>query len=155
LRFELLFLGKTKETYLAAGISDYLKRLNRYTATEIRILKEGRVKKNEPENLQIERESDILLQNVQGSYLVCLDRTGKQLDSLELANQVEKWKMQGQKKVTFIIGGPLGLSQAILARADLILSLSRLTLTHEMSRLFLLEQLYRAGTIRAGEKYHK
>jgi 23S rRNA (pseudouridine1915-N3)-methyltransferase len=155
LRFELLFLGKTKETYLAAGISDYLKRLNRYTATEIRILKEGRVKKNEPENLQIERESDILLQNVQGSYLVCLDRTGKQLDSLELANQVEKWEMQGQKKVTFIIGGPLGLSQAILARADLILSLSRLTLTHEMSRLFLLEQLYRAGTIRAGEKYHK
>jgi 23S rRNA (pseudouridine1915-N3)-methyltransferase len=155
LRFELLFLGKTKETYLAAGISDYLKRLNRYTATEIRILKEGRVKKNEPENLQIERESDILLQNVQGSYLVCLDRTGKQLDSLELADQVEKWEMQGQKKVTFIIGGPLGLSQAILARADLILSLSRLTLTHEMSRLFLLEQLYRAGTIRAGEKYHK
>jgi 23S rRNA (pseudouridine1915-N3)-methyltransferase len=155
LRFELLFLGKTKETYLAAGISDYLKRLNRYTATEIRILKEGIVKKNEPENLQIERESDILLQNVQGSYLVCLDRTGKQLDSLELADQVEKWEMQGQKKVTFIIGGPLGLSQAILARADLVLSLSRLTLTHEMSRLFLLEQLYRAGTIKSGEKYHK
>jgi 23S rRNA (pseudouridine1915-N3)-methyltransferase len=155
LRFELLFLGKTKETYLAAGISDYLERLNRYTATEIRILKEGRVKKNEPENLQIKRESDILLQNVQGSYLVCLDRTGKQLDSLELADQIEKWEMQGQKKVTFIIGGPLGLSQAILARADLVLSLSRLTLTHEMSRLFLLEQLYRVCTIRAGEKYHK
>lgn len=155
MRFELLFLGKTKESYLAAGISDYLERLNRYTATEIRILKEGKAKKNEPENLLVERESDILLKNVQGSYLVCLDRTGKQLDSLELADQVEKWEMQGQKKVTFIIGGPLGLSQTILARADLVLSLSRLTLTHEMSRLFLLEQLYRAGTIRAGEKYHK
>jgi len=155
LRFELLFLGKTKESYLAAGISDYLVRLNRYTATEIRILKEGKVKKNEPENLLVERESDMLLKNVQGSYLVCLDRTGKQLDSLELADQIEKWELQGQKKVTFIIGGPLGLSQTILARADLVLSLSRLTLTHEMSRLLLLEQLYRAGTIRVGEKYHK
>ncbi|MGW8287231.1 MAG: 23S rRNA (pseudouridine(1915)-N(3))-methyltransferase RlmH [Desulfobulbales bacterium] len=155
MRFELLFLGKTKESYLAAGISDYLVRLNRYTATEIRILKEGKVKKNEPENLLVERESDMLLKNVQGSYLVCLDRTGKQLDSLELADQIEKWELQGQKKVTFIIGGPLGLSQTILARADLVLSLSRLTLTHEMSRLLLLEQLYRAGTIRAGEKYHK
>lgn len=155
MRFELLFLGKTKESYLAAGISDYLVRLNRYTATEIRILKEGKVKKNEPENLLVERESDMLLKNVQGSYLVCLDRTGKQLDSLELADQIEKWELQGQKKVTFIIGGPLGLSQTILARADLVLSLSRLTLTHEMSRLLLLEQLYRAGTIRVGEKYHK
>jgi 23S rRNA (pseudouridine1915-N3)-methyltransferase len=155
LRFELLFLGKTKEIYLAAGISDYAKRLNRYITTDIRILKEGRVKKNEPENMLIERESDLLLQNVQGSCLVCLDRTGIQPDSLDLAVQVEKWEMQGQKKITFVIGGPLGLSPTILSRADLVLSLSRMTLTHEMSRLFLLEQLYRACTIRAGEKYHK
>jgi 23S rRNA (pseudouridine1915-N3)-methyltransferase len=155
LRFELLFLGKTKEIYLAAGISDYAKRLNRYITTDIRILKEGRVKKNEPENMLIERESDLLLQNVQGSCLVCLDRTGIQPDSLDLAVQVEKWEMQGQKKITFVIGGPLGLSPTILSRADLVLSLSRMTLTHEMSRLFLLEQLYRVCTIRAGEKYHK
>jgi len=63
--------------------------------------------------------------------------------------------MQAQKKVSFVIGGPLGLSPDCLKRADLVLSLSRLTLTHEMTRLFLLEQLYRACTIKAGEKYHK
>ena len=155
MRFELLFLGKTKETYLAAGIADYVKRLNRYIATDIRTLKEGKVKKNEPENLLIERESEILLQNVQGSCLVCLDRSGEQLDSLALSDQVGKWEMQGQKKITFVIGGPLGLSRTILSRANLVLSLSLLTLPHEMSRLLLLEQLYRACTIRAGEKYHK
>jgi 23S rRNA (pseudouridine1915-N3)-methyltransferase len=77
------------------------------------------------------------------------------MDSLDLAAQVESWAMQGQKKITFIIGGPLGLSPAILTNADLILSLSPMTFTHEMTRLLLLEQLYRACTIRAGEKYHK
>ena len=155
MRFELLFLGKTRETYLAAGIADYAKRLRRYTATDIKILKEKKPQKGEPENILIERESEVLLQSAQGSFLVCLDRTGRQLDSLELAAQVERWEMQGQKKITFIIGGHLGLSPDILARADLVFSLSRLTLTHEMSRLLLLEQLYRACTIKAGEKYHK
>lgn len=155
MHFELLFLGKTRESYLTAGISDYAKRLNRYIHTDIKVLKERKAQKNEPESLVIEKGSDILLQNVQGSCLVCLDRSGKQLDSLELATQMGKWEMQGQQKITFVIGGHLGLSQTILARADLVLSLSCLTLTHEMSRLLLLEQLYRACTIRAGEKYHK
>jgi 23S rRNA (pseudouridine1915-N3)-methyltransferase len=155
LRFELLFLGKTRESYLAHGISDYARRLNRYIHTDIRVLKEGKPQKKEPESMVIEKGSDILLQNVQGSCLVCLDSSGKQLDSFELATQMEKWEMQGQQKITFVIGGPLGLSQTSLAQADLVLSLSRLTLTHEMSRLLLLEQLYRACTIRAGEKYHK
>jgi 23S rRNA (pseudouridine1915-N3)-methyltransferase len=155
LRFEFLFLGKTKEAYLAAGIADYAKRLARYIATDIKTLKEKKIKKGESENVLIEKNSEILLQSAQGSYLVCLDRTGTQMDSLELAAQVERWEMQGQKKITFIIGGPLGLSHAILKKADLILSFSPMTFTHEMTRLILLEQLYRAFTIKAGEKYHK
>jgi 23S rRNA (pseudouridine1915-N3)-methyltransferase len=77
------------------------------------------------------------------------------MNSRALAAQIEGWEMQGRKKITFIIGGPLGLSPAILAKADLILSLSAMTFTHEMTRLLLLEQLYRACTIKAGEKYHK
>ena len=155
MRFEFLFLGKTKEAYLAAGIADYAKRLARYIATDIKTLKEKKIKKGESENVLLEENSEILLQNAQGSYLVCLDRTGTQMDSLELAAQVERWEMQGQKKITFIIGGPLGLSPAILKKADLILSFSPMTFTHEMTRLILLEQLYRAFTIKAGEKYHK
>jgi 23S rRNA (pseudouridine1915-N3)-methyltransferase len=155
LRLELLFLGKTKEKYLATGIDDYVKRLSRYLKVEIKTLKEGKAKKGVPENLLIEKESEKLMQNSQGSYLVCLDRTGKQMDSLELAKQMERWEMQGIKKISFAIGGHLGLSSAILYKADLVLSFSPMTFTHEMSRLLLLEQLYRACTIKAGEKYHK
>ncbi len=155
MRLELLFLGKTKEKYLAAGIDDYAKRLSRYLKVEIKTLKEGKAKKGAPENLLIEKESEKLMQNSQGSYLVCLDRAGKQMDSLELAKQMERWEMQGIKKISFAIGGHLGLSSAILYKADLVLSFSPMTFTHEMSRLLLLEQLYRACTIKAGEKYHK
>lgn len=155
MRLELLFLGKTKEKYLATGIDDYAKRLSRYLKVEIKTLKEGKAKKGVPENLLIEKESEKLMQNSQGSYLVCLDRTGKQMDSLELAKQMERWEMQGIKKISFAIGGHLGLSSAILYKADLVLSFSPMTFTHEMSRLLLLEQLYRACTIKAGEKYHK
>jgi 23S rRNA (pseudouridine1915-N3)-methyltransferase len=155
LRLELLFLGKTKETYLAAGIDDYAKRLSHYIKFEIKTVKEGRGRKGEPEKLLIEKESANLLQSVQGDYLVCLDRTGKQIDSLALAKQLERWEMHGPQKISFVIGGPLGLSPTILKKADLVLSLSPMTFTHDMTRLLLLEQLYRACTIKAGEKYHK
>jgi len=152
---EILFLGKTKESYLAAGIKEYVKRLSHYLKVEIKTVKEERIKKGEPDKTIIERQSRDLLQYVQDAYLVCLDRTGRQLESPELAAQVEKWEMRGLKKISFVIGGPLGLSEEILQKADLILSLSRMTFTHEMARLLLLEQLYRACTINAGEKYHK
>jgi len=155
LRFEILFLGKTKEAYLAAGIAEYGKRLAHYVAVDIKTLKDRKAHKTEPENIRIEKEGEILLQNAQGSCLVCLDRSGKPLDSLELAAQVEHWEMQRQKKITFVIGGPLGLSHTVLQKADLILSLSSMTFTHDITRLLLLEQLYRACTIKAREKYHK
>jgi 23S rRNA (pseudouridine1915-N3)-methyltransferase len=155
LRIELLFLGKTRESYLAAGIEDYLKRLSHYQKVEIQTVKEHRTKKGTPEKIIIEKESQALLQKVKDSYLVCLDRTGKQLDSQELAAHLERWEVQGLKKISFVIGGPLGLSAKILNKADLVLSLSRMTFTHEMSRMLLLEQLYRACTINAEEKYHK
>jgi 23S rRNA (pseudouridine1915-N3)-methyltransferase len=155
LRLELLFLGKTKEKYLATGIDDYARRLSHYLKVEIKTLKEGKTKKGKPGKFLIEEESNTLMKNVQGSYLVCLDRTGIEMDSLALAAQFGRWEMQGLKKISFVIGGPLGLSEAILKKANLVLSISQMTFTHEMTRLFLLEQLYRACTIKAGEKYHK
>ena len=155
MRLELLFLGKTKEAYLAAGIEDFAKRLSHYIKLEIKTVKESKIKKGDSETFLIEKESETLMQNTQGAYLVCLDRTGKQMASLALAAQFERWEMQGSKKISFVIGGPLGLSATILKKADLVLSLSPMTFTHEMTRLLLLEQLYRACTIKAGEKYHK
>ena len=155
MRFEFLFVGKTKEPYLARGIEDFAKRLSRYIKVEIKTVKEGRIKKGEPENFLIEEESEKLMQSVQGSYLISLDRTGIQMDSLTLAKQMERWEMQGLKKISFAIGGHLGLSAKILKKSDFVLSLSPMTFTHEMTRMLLLEQLYRACTIKAGEKYHK
>ncbi len=155
MRFELLFLGKTREKYLAAGIDDYGTRLSRYIPTDIRVLKEKKGRKGEPDHLQIDRDSDILRQNAAGSFLVCLHPGGSMMNSPQLAARVADWEMQGEKKITFVIGGHLGLSAELLAEADLVLSLSPMTFTHEMSRLLLLEQLYRACTIKAGEKYHK
>ena len=155
MRLELLFLGKTREAYLAAGIKDYAQRLSHYINIDIITLKEGKIKKGEPENAIIERQSQILLQNAQGSFVVCLDSSGREMDSPGLAAQVGKWEMQGLKKIAFVLGGPLGLSADILKRSDLVLSLSKMTFTHEMARMLLLEQLYRAYTIKAGEKYHK
>ena len=130
MRFELLFLGKTKEKYLAAGIADYAGRLVRYIPTDITILKEKKGRKGEPDHLQIERDSDILGRNAVGSFLVCLDPGGRTMDSLELAARLQGWEMQGQKKITFIIGGHLGLSADLLTKADLVLSLSPMTFTH-------------------------
>ena len=155
MRIELVFLGKTKEKYLAAGIEDFIKRLSRYTRLEIKTIKDRRQQRKLSENQVKENEGGDLLAAANSSFLVCLDRTGKQIDSDGLAGRIRQWEMQGRKSVCFLIGGPLGFAPAVLQQADLILSLSRLTFTHEMTRLLLLEQLYRAYTINAGEKYHK
>jgi len=154
-RIELVFLGKTKEKYLAVGIEDFIKRLSRYTRLEIKIIKDRRQHKKLSENQAKENEGRDLLAAVNSSLLVCLDRTGKQIDSDGLAGRIRQWEMQGRKSVCFLIGGPLGFAPAVLQQADLVLSLSPMTFTHEMTRLLLLEQLYRAYTINAGEKYHK
>jgi 23S rRNA (pseudouridine1915-N3)-methyltransferase len=86
---------------------------------------------------------------------VALDRGGRQLSSEELAALLAKWRNEGQRCISFLIGGPLGLAPQLVAEADAVLALSKMTLTHEMARLFLIEQLYRAFTIMAGSGYHK
>jgi len=156
MRFELLFLGKTKETYLAAGIEDFCKRLRRYAEVEIRTIKEKKWGSGEPEQKIKAEETDRLLACcTQPTMIVALDPAGRQASSEELAELLQQWEEQGQRKITFIIGGPLGLAPSIRQSADAMLSLSAMTFTHEMARLLLLEQLYRACTIRAGSQYHK
>ena len=90
-----------------------------------------------------------------GDYVIALDQTGDQMSSVELAEFVQYKMNEGVRELTFIIGGALGLDESILKTATKILSLSRMTFTHEMSRLIVLEQLYRAFTILKGTKYHK
>ena len=154
MRFLIPFLGKTKESYLDQGIRDYAERLGRYVPVDIKVLKEPG--KHEPDAVLMAREADLLLAQAAGSALtVALDPTGRQHSSEELAALLRDWEDRGLHTICFLIGGHLGLHHSVLARADLTLSLSRLTFTHELTRLILLEQLYRACTIRAGHNYHK
>jgi 23S rRNA (pseudouridine1915-N3)-methyltransferase len=156
MRFEFLFLGKTRDEFLAAGIDHFLKRLKHYVPAEIKIIKEKKWSLQEAEERIREEEGRMLLARVsQPSLVVALDRAGRQVSSEELAALLAAWRNQGQRSISFLIGGPLGLPARLAREADAALALSRMTLTHDMARLLLIEQLYRGFTILAGSGYHK
>jgi len=155
MKIELLFLGKTKDFYITQGINEYSSRLRHYTGLNLATLKVKR-KKSWTDAQERQEEGRILLAASPPSALkVVLDSTGRQVTSVGLADLISRWEQEGRKQASFLIGGPTGHSQEVLDQADFLLSFSRMTFTHDMIRLFLLEQLYRAYTIKAGEKYHK
>lgn len=156
LRFKISVVGRTRASFLQEGERFYLERLRRYVKTEWAEVKPARVTRGRPEGDILQEEGRSLLKQAgDRDIVVPLDRTGTQYDSPGLARRLERWSGQAGGPIHFVIGGPLGLSEGVLGRAALVLSLSRLTLTHEMVRTLLLEQLYRACTILAGERYHK
>jgi 23S rRNA (pseudouridine1915-N3)-methyltransferase len=155
MKLELLFLGKTKDSYLVEGIAGYSTRLSHYAVISLKTLKIKNCNQHK-DGGDKEEEGKLLLSHVPaGAFKVVLDARGRQFSSEEMADLIDRWEQQGVKQVSFLIGGPSGLSTAVVREADLLLSLSKMTFTHDMTRLFLLEQLYRAFTIKAGEKYHK
>lgn len=149
------FLGKTKEGYLDAGIRDYAGRLGRFATVELPVLRERHGRKDPDETIKTFEAGQLLEQAATANLRVALDPGGKTPDSFALAEMLTQWEDQGMGTVCFLIGGHLGLHRSVLDQAQVTLSLSRLTFTHEMTRLILLEQLYRAWTIKAGHKYHK
>lgn len=155
MKIELILLGKTKEEYLDRGIQDYAQRLRHYIPLDLKYIK-VKTQKNQNE-LEIKRHESGLLDGhiTAGSYRCALDNSGKQYESEKLADLIGTLEQQGIKNMSFVIGGHLGLDAQQLEAADLVLSLSKMTFTHDMSRLILLEQLYRAFSIKAGTKYHK
>ena len=154
MKHELLVLGKIKDSFLAEGVTEYSKRLCHYTSFEMKVLNErGKSRKKQ---LSKEQEGEILLGAVPpGAFKVVLDSQGKQFTSEQLADCLQQWQLRGLKQVCYLVGGPEGHGDNILGSADLRLSLSRMTFTHDMVRMLIIEQLYRAHTIVAGEKYHK
>lgn len=155
MKFLVPFLGKTRETYLAAGIEDYAERVRRFFPVELPVLKEKHSRSQSPEMVKKTDARQLLEKGKSAGVRVALDPTGKTMDSEGLAKLLAKWDNQGVQVGCFYIGGHLGLHSSVIDDADLVLSLSRLTFTHEMTRLILLEQLYRACSINAGHKYHK
>ncbi|HBG21498.1 MAG: hypothetical protein A2X81_11035 [Desulfobacterales bacterium GWB2_56_26] len=154
MKHELLFLGKIKNSFIADGVQEYSSRLGHYTSLKITVLKEkGRAKSAASDT---DAEGMLLLSAVPpGALIVALDARGKQFPSEKFAETIAGWELQGVKHVCYLIGGPEGHSAKVLQSADLLLSLSQMTFTHDMARMLLIEQLYRAYTINAGEKYHK
>lgn len=147
-------VGKLKSQQVRFIEEDYRKRLQRYTAVALVEVKDM-VGKGVPDRVAVVREGQELLKATESANRrIALVATGRQLDSPELADFVRK-QIAHYNRIAFLIGGPLGLSAEVLQQCEESLSLSRLTFTHEFARLLLWEQLYRAGTIVAGESYHK
>jgi 23S rRNA (pseudouridine1915-N3)-methyltransferase len=152
----LVTFGKIKEPFISEGLKEYLNRIRRYGDVELISLKEEKITKDQTESGIKNREGKRLLRQVpQDGLWVALDRTGKGLDSRQFFAFIQSRREQGVKKIYYLIGGPLGLSPEVMEQADVLLSLSPLTYTHEFSTLILAEQIYRFFTFISGEKYHK
>ncbi len=150
MKFRFIWVGKTRDQNYLALQNEYLQRLSHFVKCEV-----VEVKDAAPHETN-EVDGKRILEKVNQSSFVCLlDVVGRAISSQELAKEVEKWQNSGYKEVTFVIGGADGVSPEVAQRADLRLSLSFLTFTHEMARVILLEQLYRAYTIIKGYPYQK
>ena len=147
-------VDRTRLPFLVQGESFYLDRLHRYAHIEWVEVKPARIKKGKPIKEILATEGESIVKRLGRDYVIALDQSGKAYDSEGLAARIDQLSID-HSRLDFVIGGPLGISKEILEDANETLSLSPLTLTHEMCRLLLLEQLYRAFTIINNEKYHK
>ncbi|MCM4156489.1 23S rRNA (pseudouridine(1915)-N(3))-methyltransferase RlmH [Gramella sp. AN32] len=152
---KLVCIGKTDQQELEALIQVYFKRLQHYIKFEIDIIPDLKKLKNLNENLQKIKEGELILADIQTSdFLVLLDENGKQMGSEQFSEFIQKKLNMGLKRLIFVIGGPYGFSDQVYSRANQKVSLSKMTFSHQMIRLFFTEQLYRAFTILKNEPYH-
>jgi 23S rRNA (pseudouridine1915-N3)-methyltransferase len=154
MKIKLITIGKTDESYLKDGIDKYLKRLKHYVSFELIIINDVKVGKKTNVTLQKELEEKEILSKVDvNDYLILLDENGEEYNSVDFSKFLQK-RMNSGNDIVFVIGGPFGFSNRMYERANAKVGLSKLTFSHQMVRLFFVEQLYRAFTILKGEKYH-
>ena len=158
MKITIACVGKIKEKYLTAGIEEFTKRLTPFCKLETVVIGEEKMPDNpsaaEKEQV-LERETQRLLAVLpDNSYVILLDVIGQQLSSPELAAKIDSLTLSGHSHLTFVIGGAFGYTDALRRRADFRISFSKMTFTHQMIRLLLVEQIYRAFKISRGEKYH-
>ncbi len=153
MNIKIIAVGKINKNYLQLGINDYLKRLKPYNNIEIIEIKE--ITTNDL-NKNLQEEEKLIINHLKkDDYIISLALEGKMLSSCELANLINKTQTYQTSQIVFVIGGSLGLGKQIKARSDLLLSFGNITYPHQLVRLILLEQLYRASTIIKEQKYHK
>ncbi len=158
MKITILAVGKLKEAYLRDAVAEYAKRLTPFAKLEFVEIPEERMPENfsatEKEKTLVREGERLLARIPDGSALVVLDVAGRPLSSEEFSETLGAWMLDGVSDVTFLIGGAFGLAPEVRRAARLRLSLSRMTFTHQMARVLLVEQIYRAFKILRGEKYH-
>ncbi|MDT2763573.1 23S rRNA (pseudouridine(1915)-N(3))-methyltransferase RlmH [Enterococcus asini] len=159
MNIKLITVGKLKEKYLVQGINEYVKRLGAYGKIQIIEVPDEKAPENlsEAQMIQVkEKEGDRILGKIKdGEYVFALAIEGKNPSSEAFAKQLEQLQIQGKSQFVFIIGGSLGLSQAVMQRSNTQISFGKMTYPHQLMRLILVEQIYRAMRINHGEPYHK
>ncbi|HAM79221.1 23S rRNA (pseudouridine(1915)-N(3))-methyltransferase RlmH [Ornithinibacillus bavariensis] len=159
MKITIVSVGKLKEKYLKQGIDEYMKRLSAYAKVEIVEVADEKAPENmsEAETIAIKRkEGERILSHIgQDTYVITLEIGGKMLTSEQLADKMDELATYGKSKLAFVIGGSLGISEAVQKRSDFALSFSKMTFPHQLMRLILLEQIYRGFRIVRGEPYHK
>ncbi|MGE6716632.1 23S rRNA (pseudouridine(1915)-N(3))-methyltransferase RlmH [Peribacillus frigoritolerans] len=159
MKITIITVGKLKEKYLKQGIAEYTKRLSAYANIELVEVPDEKA----PENLSTadmdivkQKEGERILAKVSpDTYVITLEINGKQLTSEQLATHMDQLATYGKSKIAFIIGGSLGLGAEVLSRSDYALSFSKMTFPHQLMKLVLVEQIYRAFRINRNEPYHK
>ena len=158
MKIKVYCIGKIKEQYIKDGINEYLKRISSYSNIEIVEVNDSKVKDN-PNQSDIEKakneEGDRILKLIKNDFLIGLDMNKQELNSEEFSKFLEKKLVEGGSNISFVIGGSYGLSDALKKRCNTSISLSKMTFLHQMTRLILLEQIYRAFKILNNETYHK
>ena len=155
MKIVLLTIGKTSEKYLIEGIDQYQKRLKHYTQFQLLEIPNLKNAKNFSIAELMKKEGDLILKQLQNSdHLVLLDDKGKDFTSPKFAQKLQRWMLSGKKRLVLVIGGAYGFSSDVYARGNEKLSLSKMTFSHQMVRLFFVEQIYRGYTILNNEPYH-
>ncbi len=155
MKITLLTIGKTEDAYIKTGIEKYAKRLKHYIKTELVDLPELKNTKALTFEQQKTKEAELILKKISSTdHIVLLDEKGTELSSAQFAGYIDKKAVGSVHNLVFVIGGPYGFDTVVYERANDKISLSRMTFSHQMVRLFFIEQLYRAFTIIKGEPYH-
>lgn len=155
MKIEFWTIGKTNETYLKEGMAIFEKRIKRYLKLESVLITDVKNAKNLKSQQVKQKEGEKILTKIQnGDFLILLDEKGKQFTSVKFAKFIEKQLHQSHHRIIFLVGGAYGFSEAVYTRANYKIALSEMTFSHQMVRLFFLEQFYRAMTILRNEPYH-
>jgi len=155
MKIALLVVGATHKNYLNEGISQFAARIKRYAPfEEIEVMEEKKWKKLDPEQRKLAEAEAINTRLETGDFLILLDEKGKEFTSVQFAEYLQKRMNAGPKRIVFAVGGPFGFAESAYKQSKDKVSLSKLTFSHQMVRLFALEQIYRAFTILKNEPYH-